>query len=134
MSQSGGGILPLYHSRPFSLSKKSRDKRILFVILFIFSFICFSWLFLIPDSGSEPHRSYEQVYGDFAPHISNRIHESLIRPPIPLPPVTAAPPDQNRPQTDAVKLAETETKKTIEGEQLLILFLELFQSIYCYFK
>ena len=92
MSHSGGGILPLYHSKQSSprfllLGRRSRDKRILFIFLFFFSFVCFSWLFIIPDSGSESQRSYAQIYGDFAPHISSRIDPSIKRPPIPQPPV-----------------------------------------------
>ena len=110
MSQSGGGILPLYHSKQSSprfllLGRRSRDKRILFVVLFFFSFVCFSWLFIIPDSGSESQRSYAQIYGDFAPHVSSRIDPSIKRPPIP------QPPEQQNVETNPVTIVKATTAK-----------------------
>ncbi|KAI6646844.1 hypothetical protein LOD99_9173 [Oopsacas minuta] len=92
MSQSGRGILPLFHSKlPSSrfifLGRTSKDKRILFTFLFLFSFICFSWLFIIPDSESEQQLSYTQIYANFAPHISNRVDPIQNRLPISQPPV-----------------------------------------------
>ena len=91
MSQSVTGILPVYHSKQQTtkfllFGRATNDKRILFTFLFFFSFICFSWLFLIPDSGIVQQSSYTQIYGDFAPHISSRINSNLNKLPIPQPP------------------------------------------------
>ena len=111
MSQSGGGILPLYHSKHSSprfllVGRRSRDKYILFIFLFFFSFVCFSWLFIIPDSGNESQRSYTQIYGDFAPHVSNRIDPSIKRHPIPQPPV----------EHEAVTIPVADIKETLDKE------------------
>ena len=99
MSHSDTPILPVYHSKQpttkhLFFGRASNDKRILFTFLFFFFFICFSWLFLIPDPSIVQQRSYAQIYGDFAPHISSRVNLIHNKLPIPQPPQE----ERSRPQ------------------------------------